>query len=70
MLAIAMASSSVSDVIIERTGPKISSFATVMSDVTGAKWGNPGNEALTFVTFNMNHEGVAAVLPGVPARTQ
>jgi quercetin dioxygenase-like cupin family protein len=34
------------------------------------QWGNPGNEALTFVTFNINHEGVAAVLPGVPARTQ
>ena len=34
------------------------------------QWGNPGNEPLTFVTFNMNQEGVAAVLPGVPARTQ
>jgi quercetin dioxygenase-like cupin family protein len=34
------------------------------------QWGNPGNEPLTFVTFNINHEGVAAVLPGVPARTQ
>jgi quercetin dioxygenase-like cupin family protein len=34
------------------------------------QWGNPGNEPLTFVTFNINHEGVTAVLPGVPARTQ
>jgi quercetin dioxygenase-like cupin family protein len=34
------------------------------------QWGNPGNEPLTFVTLNINHEGVAAVLPGVPARTQ
>jgi len=34
------------------------------------QWGNPGNEPLTFVTFNINREGVAAVLPGVPARTQ
>jgi quercetin dioxygenase-like cupin family protein len=34
------------------------------------QWGNPGNEPLTFVTFNINQEGVAAVLPGVPARTQ
>jgi len=34
------------------------------------QWGNPGNEPLTFVTFNINQEGVAAVLPGVPTRTQ
>jgi len=34
------------------------------------QWGNPGNEPLTFVSFNINQEGVAAVLPGVPARTQ
>jgi mannose-6-phosphate isomerase-like protein (cupin superfamily) len=34
------------------------------------QWGNPGNEPLTFVTFNINQEGVAAVLPGTPARTQ
>lgn len=34
------------------------------------QWGNPGNEPLTFVTFNINQEGVAAVLPGVPARAQ
>jgi quercetin dioxygenase-like cupin family protein len=34
------------------------------------QWGNPGNEPLTFVTFNINQEGVTAVLPGVPARTQ
>ncbi|MBV9969057.1 MAG: cupin domain-containing protein [Xanthobacteraceae bacterium] len=34
------------------------------------QWGNPGNEPLTFITFNINPEGVAAVLPGAPARTQ
>jgi quercetin dioxygenase-like cupin family protein len=34
------------------------------------QWGNPGNEPLTFLTFNINQEGVAAVLPGVPAKTQ
>jgi quercetin dioxygenase-like cupin family protein len=34
------------------------------------QWGNPGSEPLTFVTFNINQEGVAAVLPGTPARTQ
>jgi quercetin dioxygenase-like cupin family protein len=34
------------------------------------QWGNPGSQPLTFVTFNINQEGVAAVLPGAPARTQ
>jgi quercetin dioxygenase-like cupin family protein len=34
------------------------------------QWGNPGNEPLTFVTFNINPEGVAAVLPGSPAKSQ
>jgi quercetin dioxygenase-like cupin family protein len=34
------------------------------------QWGNPGNEPLTFVSFNINQEGVAAVLPGTPPRTQ
>jgi quercetin dioxygenase-like cupin family protein len=34
------------------------------------QWGNPGGEPLTFLTFNINQEGVAAVLPGVPAKTQ
>jgi quercetin dioxygenase-like cupin family protein len=34
------------------------------------QWGNPGNEPLTFITFNINPEGVAAVLPGAPAKTQ
>jgi quercetin dioxygenase-like cupin family protein len=34
------------------------------------QWGNPGSEPLTFVSFNINHEGVPAVLPGAPARTQ
>jgi quercetin dioxygenase-like cupin family protein len=34
------------------------------------QWGNPGGEPLTFVTFNMNREGVAAVLPGTPAKSQ
>ena len=34
------------------------------------QWGNPGNEPLTFLAFNINPEGVAAVLPGAPARSQ
>jgi quercetin dioxygenase-like cupin family protein len=33
------------------------------------QWGNPGEEPLTFVAFNMNKEGVPAVLPGSPAKT-
>jgi hypothetical protein len=33
-------------------------------------WGNPGSEPLTFITFNINPEGVAAVLQGAPAKTQ
>jgi len=34
------------------------------------QWGNPGNEPLTFLAFNINPEGVAAVLPGAPAKKQ
>jgi quercetin dioxygenase-like cupin family protein len=34
------------------------------------QWGNPGSEPLTFITFNINPEGVAAVLPGAPTITQ
>jgi quercetin dioxygenase-like cupin family protein len=34
------------------------------------QWGNPGNEPLIFLAFNINPEGVAAVLPGAPARNQ
>ena len=34
------------------------------------QWGNPGSEPLTFLTLNINQEGVAAVLPGTPAKTQ
>ena len=30
------------------------------------QWGNPGNEPLIFLAFNINPEGVAAVLPGAP----
>jgi quercetin dioxygenase-like cupin family protein len=30
------------------------------------QWGNPGNEPLTFLAFNINPDGVAAVLPGAP----
>src|SRR5580692_10757620 len=32
------------------------------------QWGNPGNEPLIFLAFNINPEGVAAVLQGPPAR--
>jgi quercetin dioxygenase-like cupin family protein len=34
------------------------------------QWGNPGNEPLIFLAFNLNPEGAAAVLPGAPAKTQ
>src|SRR6476646_5154211 len=34
------------------------------------QWGNPGNERLTFLAFNINPDGVAAVLPGAPAKAQ
>jgi mannose-6-phosphate isomerase-like protein (cupin superfamily) len=34
------------------------------------QWGNPGSEPLTFLAFNINPEGVAAVLPGAPAKNQ
>ena len=31
------------------------------------QWGNPGNEPLTFLAFNINPEGVPAVVPETPA---
>src|SRR3954470_8935195 len=34
------------------------------------QWGNPGSEPLTFLTFNINPESVAAVLPGTPPKNQ
>jgi quercetin dioxygenase-like cupin family protein len=34
------------------------------------QWGNPGNEPLIFLAFNINPEGMAAVLPGAPAKNQ
>ena len=34
------------------------------------QWGNPGNEPLTFLAFNINVEGAAAVLPGAPVKSQ
>jgi quercetin dioxygenase-like cupin family protein len=34
------------------------------------QWGNPGSEPLIFLAFNINPEGVAAVLPGAPAKAQ
>src|SRR6266849_807068 len=34
------------------------------------QWGNPGNEPLVFLAFNINPKGVAAVLPGAPANKQ
>jgi quercetin dioxygenase-like cupin family protein len=34
------------------------------------QWGNPSNEPLIFLAFNINPEGVAAVLPGAPAKKQ
>ena len=34
------------------------------------QWGNPGSEPLIFLAFNINPEGVAAVLPEAPAKNQ
>jgi quercetin dioxygenase-like cupin family protein len=34
------------------------------------QWGNPGNEPLIFLAFNINPEGVAAVLPSTPEKNQ
>ena len=34
------------------------------------QWGNPGAVPLTFLAFNINPEGVPAVLPGAPAKNQ
>jgi mannose-6-phosphate isomerase-like protein (cupin superfamily) len=34
------------------------------------QWGNPSNEPLTFLAFNINPEGVAPVLPGPPEKRQ
>ena len=33
------------------------------------QWGNPGSEPFTFLAFNINPEGIAAVLPGASAKT-
>src|SRR5438876_6798239 len=34
------------------------------------QWVNPGDVPLTFLAFNINPEGVPAVLPGAPAKSQ
>jgi quercetin dioxygenase-like cupin family protein len=34
------------------------------------QWGDPGGEPLTFLAFNINPEGVAAVLAGAPANAR
>jgi len=34
------------------------------------QWGNPGDVPLIFLAFNINPEGVAAELPGAPAKNQ
>jgi oxalate decarboxylase/phosphoglucose isomerase-like protein (cupin superfamily) len=34
------------------------------------RWGNPGDQPLTFLAFNISPDGVAAVLPGAPAKIQ
>jgi quercetin dioxygenase-like cupin family protein len=34
------------------------------------QWGNPGDEALTFLAFNINPEDVPAVVPDPPAKSQ
>jgi quercetin dioxygenase-like cupin family protein len=32
------------------------------------QWGNPSDTPLTFLAFNINPEGVVAVIPGTPTR--
>ena len=32
------------------------------------QWGNPSDTPFTFLAFNINPEGVAAVIPGAPTR--
>jgi quercetin dioxygenase-like cupin family protein len=34
------------------------------------QWGNPSGEPMTFLAFNINPDGVAAVLPGAPTKAQ
>jgi mannose-6-phosphate isomerase-like protein (cupin superfamily) len=34
------------------------------------QWGNPGNEPLTFLAFNINPDGAPAVLPGAPGTSR
>jgi mannose-6-phosphate isomerase-like protein (cupin superfamily) len=34
------------------------------------QWGNPGDEPLRFVAFNINPEGVPAVVPGGPVKAR
>jgi quercetin dioxygenase-like cupin family protein len=34
------------------------------------QWGNPGSEPLIFLAFNINPEGMAAVLPDTPVKKQ
>jgi hypothetical protein len=34
------------------------------------QWGNPGNEPMIFLAFNINPEDVSAVLSGAPAMNQ
>ena len=34
------------------------------------QWGNPGDEPFTFLAFNINPEGTAAVLPAAPMKAQ
>jgi len=34
------------------------------------QWGNPGNTPLTFLVFNINQEGVAAVVADTPPKSQ
>ena len=34
------------------------------------QWGNPGDESLRFVVFNINLEGVPAVVPGAPTKAR
>ena len=50
----------------EAKGP--GSFAYEPSEL-GHQWGNAGDEPFTFLVFNTNPEGMAAVVPAVPVNS-
>ena len=58
--------------IVSGTGAKTRGPDSLIYEPFGLvhQWGNPGGEPLTFLAFNINPDGVAAVLPDAPAKAQ